>query len=90
MASQGKNRRNLTSLFVKKTQMDSKNDIWLIFSQFVKTEFSYIKHWNISDNSLIAFRIFGIAIPYGNSKNVVRNHFLVEVQTITVLGKCID
>ena len=62
---------NLTSLFVKENPDGFKRISDLIFSQFVKTEFSYIKHWNISDNSLIAFRYFsGIAIPYGNSKNI--------------------
>ena len=62
---------NLTSLFVKKNLDGYKRISNLIFSQFVKTEFSYIKHWNISDNSLIAFRYFsGIAIPFGNSKNI--------------------
>ena len=62
---------NLTSLFVKKNSDGYKRISDLTFSQFVKTEFSYIKHWNISDNSLIAFRYFsGIAIPFGNSDNI--------------------
>ena len=61
----------MTSLFVKKNSDGYKRISDLTFSQFVKTEFSYIKHWNISDNSLIAFRYFsGIAIPFGNSKNI--------------------
>ena len=62
---------NLTSLFAKKNTDGYKMISDLIFSQFVKTEFSYIKHWNISDNSLIAFRYFsGVAIPFGNSENI--------------------
>lgn len=43
----------------------------LPFSQFVKSEISYIKHWDIGDNSTIATRYFlGFAIPYGNSSNI--------------------
>ncbi len=62
---------NLTSLLVKKNSDGFKRISDLEFSQFIKTEFSFIKHWNISDNSLFAFRYFsGIAIPFGNSKNI--------------------
>ena len=43
----------------------------LPFSQFIKSELSYIKHWTLGDNSTIASRYFlGFAIPYGNSKNI--------------------
>ena len=43
----------------------------LPFSQFIKSEFSYIKHWTLGDNSTIASRYFlGFAIPYGNSNNI--------------------
>ena len=62
---------NLTSLLVKKDSDGRKRISDLEFSQFIKTEFSFIKHWNISDNSLFAFRYFsGIAIPFGNSRNI--------------------
>lgn len=41
------------------------------YAQYVKTEFEYIKHWNLSKNNVLAFRVFsGIAIPYGNGKNI--------------------
>lgn len=41
------------------------------FSQYLKTEFEYIKHWDLSRKKVLAFRSFaGIAIPYGNSNNV--------------------
>jgi hypothetical protein len=41
------------------------------FSQYVKTEFDYVKHWRITSNTALAFRSFlGIAIPYGNSTNI--------------------
>ena len=41
------------------------------YSQYVKTEFDYIKHWSLGRNDVIAIRgFFGIAIPYGNSNSI--------------------
>ncbi len=41
------------------------------YSQYIKTEFDYIKHWDIGRNNVIAIRsFFGIAIPYGNSNSI--------------------
>ncbi|HTO35001.1 MAG TPA: BamA/TamA family outer membrane protein [Flavobacterium sp.] len=41
------------------------------FSQYVKTEFDYVKYWDFKRNNVLAFRSFlGIAIPYGNSDNI--------------------
>ena len=41
------------------------------YSQYVKTEFDYIKHWDLSRKNVLAIRSFvGIAIPYGNSTNI--------------------
>ncbi len=48
------------------------------YSQYVKTEFDYVKYWDLSRSNVLAFRsFFGIAIPYGNSTNVpfVRSYF---------------
>ena len=48
------------------------------FSQYVKLESDYIKHWELSDGNIFAIRAFaGIAIPYGNSNSVpfVRSYF---------------
>jgi hypothetical protein len=49
------------------------------YSQYVKTEFDFIKHWELSGKQdVLAFRsFFGIAIPYGNSDNIpfVRSYF---------------
>ena len=48
------------------------------FSQYVKTEFDFIRHWRIGGEQVIAFRSFsGITIPYGNSNSVpfVRSYF---------------
>jgi len=41
------------------------------FSQYVKTDFDYIKHWGFQSQNVVAFRgFFGIAIPYGNSNSI--------------------
>ena len=48
------------------------------YSQYVKTEFDFIKHWSSTGTNVLAFRsFFGIAIPYGNSDNIpfVRSYF---------------
>lgn len=48
------------------------------FSQYMKFEGEYIKHWELNRNSRIAFRAFGgIAIPYGNSNTIpfTRSYF---------------
>lgn len=43
----------------------------LEYSEYIKTEFDYIKHWDLSKEKIFAFRsFFGIAIPFGNSVNV--------------------
>ncbi|MGB0254824.1 MAG: BamA/TamA family outer membrane protein, partial [Flavobacteriaceae bacterium] len=44
------------------------------FSQFIKIETDLIKHWEISDNQVLAVRAFaGAAIPYGNADNIPFN-----------------
>ena len=41
------------------------------FSQYVKTEFDYVKHWDLKKKNVLALRaFFGIAIPYGNSTSI--------------------
>ena len=48
------------------------------FSQYVKTEFDFVKYWDLSRSNVLAARtFFGIAIPYGNSTNIpfVRSYF---------------
>ena len=63
---------NIASLFAKKDNSQNFKTISdLRFSQFIKTEFTYIRHWSFENNSLFAFRFFnGLAIPYGNSENI--------------------
>lgn len=53
----------------------NENDKFEIFgvpySQYVKAEFDYIKHWDLGRKNVIAMRsFFGIAIPYGNSTSI--------------------
>ncbi|NUY82548.1 BamA/TamA family outer membrane protein [Flavobacterium sp. MAH-1] len=41
------------------------------YSQYLKGEFEYIKHWDLTRKKVLAMRAFaGIAIPYGNSESV--------------------
>ena len=41
------------------------------YSQYIKTEFDYVKHWDLGRKNVLAFRgFFGIAIPYGNSSSI--------------------
>lgn len=47
-------------------------------SQFIKTEISYIKHWRVGRERVMAFRSFvGVALPYGNANNIpfTRSYF---------------
>lgn len=48
------------------------------YSQYVKPEIDYIKHWKYYNGHVLAIRGFGgIAIPYGNSDNIpfIRSFF---------------
>jgi outer membrane protein assembly factor BamA len=48
------------------------------FSQYVKTEVDYIKHWELSNNQVIASRAYaGIVLPYGNANSIpfIRSFF---------------
>lgn len=56
---------------LQKNQNNNYKIFNLEYSEYIKTEFDYIKHWGLSKENIIAVRtFFGIAIPYGNSKNV--------------------
>ena len=62
---------NLASLVSEKNNQGKKIISDLEFSQFIKMEYSFIRHWDISDNSIFALRYFGgIAVPFGNSDNI--------------------
>ncbi len=48
------------------------------YSQYVKTEIDYIKHWDWGNKNIFALRAFGgIAIPYGNANSIpfIRSFF---------------
>ena len=50
----------------------------VVFSQYVKFESDYIRHWELENKSIIAARVFGgIAIPFGNSTSIpfTRSYF---------------
>jgi len=74
---------NLLSGISALTNLDKNRDgkyetLGVVFSQYVKGEAEYIKHWELSDNNVFAVRAFwGMAIPYGNSKNIpfTRSYF---------------
>ncbi len=41
------------------------------YSQYIKTEIDYIKHWHLGGKNVFAIRNFiGLAIPYGNSSSI--------------------
>lgn len=58
-------------LGLKKDNNDRYELFNVAFSQYAKTEFDYIKHWDLGKKNVLAMRSFlGIAIPYGNSTNI--------------------
>ena len=73
---------NLLSGLSNIVPFNEKDDQLLVFnvpfSQYIKTEFDYVKYWDLSRSNVLAARsFFGIAIPYGNSNNIpfVRSYF---------------
>lgn len=56
---------------LKKNNTDQYEIFNVAYSQYIKTEFDYIKHWDLGKKNVLAIRSFaGIAIPYGNSTNI--------------------
>ncbi len=50
----------------------------VVYSQYAKVEAEYIKHLEVNQNNVLAFRAFGgIAVPYGNSNSIpfTRSYF---------------
>ena len=73
---------NLLSALSNLIPFDENNNKLEVFgvaySQYFKTEFDYVKYWDLSRANVLAMRsFFGIAIPYGNSDNIpfVRSYF---------------
>ena len=74
---------NILSL-VSKIGNFQKNDygsyelLGVAYSQYIKGEIEYVKHWQVHNQNSLAFRIFGgLAFPYGNSRNIpfTRSYF---------------
>jgi len=58
-------------LGLNKNEDDRYEIFGVAYSQYIKTELDYIKHWSVGRNNVIATRaFFGIAIPYGNSNSI--------------------
>jgi len=62
----------LTLISNTTNQVENKNGKFELFnleySEYIKTEFDYIKHWDLTKEKVLAVRsFFGIAIPFGNS-----------------------
>lgn len=67
---------NLLSLFsdelnLENTQNGNRRLFGVQYSQYIKTELNYIKHWDLGSQQVIATRAYGgIAIPYGNANSI--------------------
>ena len=67
---------NMLSIFARaakqlKNQNGANTFLDVEFSQYIKTEFEFIKHWDLRRKKVLATRaFFGIAIPYGNSNSI--------------------
>ncbi|MDC8003246.1 BamA/TamA family outer membrane protein [Aureisphaera galaxeae] len=67
-----------SSIGLEKNEDENFETFGVVFSQYVKFETDYIKHWELNNNSIFAIRAFGgIAIPYGNSNSIpfTRSYF---------------
>ncbi|HPW97398.1 MAG TPA: BamA/TamA family outer membrane protein [Flavobacterium sp.] len=67
---------NLLSLFSRiskqlKSQSGANTFFEVEYSQYIKSELEYIRHWGLSSKQVFAVKgFFGIAIPYGNSNSI--------------------
>jgi outer membrane protein assembly factor BamA len=67
---------NLLSLFARaakqlKNQNGANTIFEVEFSQYIKSEFEFIKHWDLRRKKVLASKAFiGLAIPYGNSNSI--------------------
>lgn len=53
------------------TQGINKTIFEVAYSQYIKGELEYVKHWDFKRKKVLAFRSFvGLAVPYGNSESV--------------------
>ncbi|TVZ57795.1 surface antigen-like protein [Flavobacteriaceae bacterium MAR_2010_105] len=63
---------NFSKLFNQNKNADGNYEVFGVpYSQYIKTELDYIKHWDLGRDNILAIRTyFGIAIPYGNSQSI--------------------
>lgn len=65
---------NLLSLLVNEKDFSEtgNNTVFgVAYSQYFKSEFEFIKHWDLRGKKVMAIRsFFGVAVPYGNSNNI--------------------
>ncbi len=63
---------NLSNVLNLNKNQDGRYEVFGVpFSQYIKTEIDYVKHWDLGRKNEFAIRsYFGIAIPYGNSENI--------------------
>ncbi|MBL6646571.1 MAG: BamA/TamA family outer membrane protein [Flavobacteriaceae bacterium] len=66
---------NLLHLLSPSLNLEEQGDSYLLFdlpyTQYIKGEFDYIRHWLLGDASVLAFRSFiGLALPLGNSTSI--------------------
>lgn len=63
---------NASSLLGIKKDNNNRYQLFNVaYSQYIKTELDYIKHWDLGKKNVLAIRSFlGIAIPYGNSTSI--------------------
>jgi len=56
---------------IKRNNNDKYELFGVVYSQYIKTELDYVKHWSLGRKNVLAMRSFvGIAIPYGNSNSI--------------------
>ena len=54
-----------------KNQGEANTFLEVEYSQYIKSEFEFVKHWDLNRKKVFAVRSFlGIAVPYGNSNSV--------------------
>ena len=64
----------IKSTDAKKNENDQYEIAGVTPSQYIKTELNYIKHWQLSSETVLALRAFGgVAIPFGNAENIPFN-----------------
>lgn len=73
---------NLLSAIANVVPFETKDGQRLVYgvpySQYLKTDFDFIKHWRAGNQQVLAFHGFvGLALPYGNANNIpfVRSYF---------------